>query len=102
VKLTILHEAELEAAEAAAWYDDRRSGLGDDFLAEVAEALARISSAPREFSRLESYAGSCEVRRCVLDRFPYVVVFTCRSEEILVVATAHTRRRPLYWLTRLE
>lgn len=102
MKLTVLRDAEFESAEAAAWYDDQRKGLGDDFVAEVAEALARIASDPQVFTRLESYAGPYEVRRCVLHRFPYLVVFACLAEVTLVVAIAHVRRRPLYWLERLE
>lgn len=91
----------MESAEAAAWYDDRQVGLGDEFLSEVAEAIARIGGEPRSFSRLESYDGPYEVRRCVLQRFPYLVLFECRSDETLVVAITHVRRRPLYWLERL-
>jgi hypothetical protein len=101
VKLSILHEAELESAEAAAWYDDRQLGLGDEFLAEVTEAFDRIGSAPQSFSRLESYNGRHDVRRCVLRRFPYLIVFACYPEKTLVVAIPHVRRRPLYWLERL-
>lgn len=101
MKLTILHDAELESAEAAAWYDDQRGGLGDEFLSEVAEAFDRIRSDRELFARLESYTGAHDVRRCVLQRFPYLVVFTCLSEETLVVAVAHVRRKPLHWLERL-
>jgi toxin ParE1/3/4 len=101
VRLTVLCDAELESAEAAAWYDDQRAGLGDEFLTEVAQALTNIGSDPQSFSRLESYAGRYEVRRCVLRRFPYLIVFACRPNETLVVAIAHGRRRPLYWLERL-
>ena len=101
MKLTILHDAELESAEAAAWYDDQRSGLGDEFLTELAEAFSRIRHDRQVFARLETYTGAYAVRRCVLRRFPYLVVFTCLAEETLVVAVAHARRKPLYWLERL-
>lgn len=101
MKLTILTAAELETAEAAAWYDDRVSGLGDEFLADVADAFALIRRDRQIFSRLETYSGEHDVRRCVLERFPYLVVFVCQANETLVVATAHVRRRPLYWLERL-
>ncbi|HUY92310.1 MAG TPA: hypothetical protein VMV10_26450 [Pirellulales bacterium] len=30
--MIVLPAAELEAAQAALWYDDRRQGLGDEFL----------------------------------------------------------------------
>ena len=99
---SILPTAELEAADAAIWYDDRRQGLGDEFLAEFRRALDRISSAPEGFSRLEGYAGEHDVRRCLLQRFPYLVVFMCRPEVIVVAAVSHVRRRPFYWLERLN
>lgn len=102
MKLTILREAELEAAEAAAWYDDCRVGLGDEFLSELSQAFANIAADPNALSRLESYHGTRDVRRCVLQRFPYLVVYACQPAELLVVAVAHTRRRPLYWLERLD
>ncbi|MGE3639620.1 MAG: type II toxin-antitoxin system RelE/ParE family toxin [Pirellulales bacterium] len=101
MKLTILTAAKLEAAEAAAWYDDRRRGLGDEFLAEVADAFDHIRHDPQMSTRLEAYSGTHNVRRYVLKRFPYLIVYACLAEETLVVAIAHVRRKPLYWLERL-
>jgi hypothetical protein len=101
VKLHLLSVAELEAAEAAVWYDDQLPGLGDDFLVELGLALDRIGDGPRTFPTLEYYTGQHEIRRSLLGRFPYVVVFLCRPQESVVVAVSHVRRRPLYWLERL-
>ena len=99
---SILPAAELEAADAAIWYDDQRPGLGDEFLSEFRRALDRIAAAPESFSRLETYTGKDDVRRCMLKQFPYIVVFVRRAEAIIVVAVSHVRRRPLYWLERLR
>lgn len=98
----VLPEAELEAAEAALWYEDRRPGLGSDFVAELDRAFERIRTGPAEMPRLETYDGSHEVRRCLLKRFPYLVIFVIRPQSAIVVAVSHARRRPLYWLDRLE
>ncbi len=98
---TVLPEAELEASEAVIWYDDQRFGLGDDFLIEFTQVLDRIRRGPAELPRLEAYTGRHVVRRCLLKRFPYLVIFVCQPEEVLVVAVSHARRRPLYWLERL-
>lgn len=98
----LLSIAELEAAEAAAWYDRQRSALADRFLNEFESALGRISASPLQFPVLEYYRGPCEIRRALLHSFPYALIFLCRPEEIVVVAVTHTRRKPLYWLDRLE
>jgi hypothetical protein len=102
VNFTVLPGAELEAAEAVIWYDDQRFGLGDDFLVELRRVLNRIHRGPDELPRLESYVGAHEIRRCQLKRFPYLVIFAFRPDEVLIVAISHARRRPLYWLERLD
>jgi toxin ParE1/3/4 len=101
MNVAILPAAELEAAEAAAWYDDQRLGLGDDFLDELQKALARAQSQTDACSVLEDFPGPDLVQRCLLRRFPYMAIFLCRSDEILVVAICHVRRRPFYWLDRI-
>lgn len=101
MNLSILQVAELEAAQAALWYDEQRMGLGDEFLDELHAAFERIRETPTLFPELEHYAGTHDVRRCRVKRFPYLAVFVNRPEELLIVAIAHVRRRPLYWLERL-
>lgn len=100
--ITVLPAAASEASEAAIWYDNQCSGLGHEFLAELESALDRIRRQPEEFSKLESYPGSHDVRRCLLKRFPYLVLFVRRPGETIVVAISHARRRPLYWIERIR
>ena len=52
--------------------------------------------------RMEQYSGLLDIRRILLRRFPYAVIVLPRPSETLVVAIAHTRRRPLYWLDRVD
>ena len=94
--------AENEGNDAAAWYDEHQAGLGEDFLAQVQRAYASIRSNPISLPRLEYYSGEHEVRRCLMHQFPYLVIYVCRPDETVVVAIAHTRRKPLYWLDRLN
>jgi ParE toxin of type II toxin-antitoxin system, parDE len=50
---------------------------------------------------IEHFVGDADVRRCVLHRFPHLVIYRHKPEEILVVAVSHARRKPFYWLERL-
>jgi toxin ParE1/3/4 len=101
VKFRVIPEANAEAASAAAWYEDQRAGLGDDFLGEVQAAYERIQANPNLIPRMERYRGPHLFRRCLLSRFPYHAVFACSDEELVVIAIAHNRRKPFYWLNRL-
>ena len=94
--------ADGEAIAAAIWYEDRRSGLADDFFIELRSAFDVIRENPLSATQLEYYSGPHEIRRRMLLRFPYAVVYLCRPDVLVVVAVAHTRRRPLHWLNRVD
>jgi len=49
VRLELHPEARTELRRAALWYDERRSGLGDEFVAEVSAALDRIADVPESY-----------------------------------------------------
>ena len=98
----VLPAADGEAIAAALWYEDRRSGLADDFFIEMRSAFDVIRENPLSAPQLEYYSGPHEIRRRMLHRFPYAVVYVCRPDEIVVVAVAHTRRRPLHWVNRVD
>ncbi|MCA9065846.1 MAG: type II toxin-antitoxin system RelE/ParE family toxin, partial [Planctomycetaceae bacterium] len=76
-------------------------GLADDFFSELQAAFNHIRENPHGLPRLEEYSGEHDVRRCLTARFPYAVIFRIRHDEVVVIAVAHTHRRPLYWLSRL-
>jgi hypothetical protein len=46
-------------------------------------------------------AGSL-IRKAAVQRFPYVIAFEVHERHLLVLAIAHSKRRPLCWLTRAE
>src|SRR5689334_14399375 len=98
--LRLLAEAEEETREAAHWYEQRRAGLGDAFLDALAQALAQVERNPRLHGVIPEAPAARDVRRTLLRRFPYAVIYEIRDTEILVLAVAHTRRRPGYWLSR--
>ncbi len=100
MKLRLLEAAEGEIQEAARWYEDRRSGLGYEFLDAVTEALQRIETNPRQFLRIEDNRRSREFRRVLLQRFSYKIIFEICRDEAVVLAVSHSSRRPFYWRRR--
>jgi hypothetical protein len=102
MKLDMLAEARAEAVEAAEWYHYQRDGLGDEFLEALSATFEQIEGSPRSFARLETYNGPRMIRRALLRRFPYMVIFEERGESVLAIAVAHVRRHPGYWTKRLS
>jgi toxin ParE1/3/4 len=95
-------EAIDELVEAAAWYRARRPGLEDEFLAEFDRILPLIGRSPASFPRLLDVPNDLTIRRTRLPRFPYAVIFMELGMEVRVLAVAHAKRRPNYWLDRVR
>lgn len=88
-------DAEEELVAAAQYYDQRRSGLGDEFLRQ----MQRLIEFALENPELGTPKGS-GIRWFLSSRFPYALVYRWSSEEMQVIAFMHLRRRPGYWRAR--
>ncbi|MCP4449339.1 MAG: type II toxin-antitoxin system RelE/ParE family toxin [Myxococcales bacterium] len=102
MSIRYLREARDELAAAVLWYEQQETLLGDDFLREVQAAEAWLSETPRACALWPGIREARAIRRCVLPRFPYCLAYELHDEEIVILAVAHTSRRPLYWIERSE
>jgi toxin ParE1/3/4 len=101
VRLELHPEARSELRSAALWYDERRPGLGDEFIAEVSATLERIGDSPESYPAWPgTRAEGPLIRKATTQRFPYVIAFEKHEHHVLVLAIAHAKRQPLYWFTR--
>lgn len=94
-------EAELELGEAVRWYEARSPGLGAGLVAAVGDALARVLEEPGAFPMVAAL-GLPRVRRTLVARFPYAIIFVESPDRVDVIAVAHGRREPLYWAERVR
>lgn len=84
-----------EARAAHAWYAARSTSSSANFLHEIDDAIDAITGAPDRWS---SYIEG--TRRYVFRRFPFYIVYRERDDAIQILAVAHGRRRPGYWVAR--
>lgn len=90
------HEsAEAEFDNAISYYESCRQGLGLDFAEEVFASIELIIQYPEAWS-----AMSKNTRRCLVNRFPFGVIYQVKSNIVYIIAVADLRRRPDYWLNR--
>ena len=102
MKLRILDEAEAELLSVTRYYEARQEGLGLDFYQLVAECMATIAEDPERFLLYEGVRAKLGIRRALVDRFPYVVVYKILPSEVLVIAVAHASQRAGYWRHRAQ
>ena len=96
MQIWFLEAAKNELNDAIDYYNYEAEDLGEEFLSEVLKALDRIKCFPNAWP-----SCSQRTKRCLLRRFPYGVIYQIRNEGILVVAIAHSHRKPSYWKDRL-
>jgi len=97
VKVRILSCAEREFAEAVDFYNAERPGLGYELAQEVQRTLDRISAFPEAWPLFSE-----RIRRCIVRRFPYGMLYQIRADCVLVVALLHMKRSPKTWQERAD
>ncbi|MBI5480422.1 MAG: type II toxin-antitoxin system RelE/ParE family toxin [Deltaproteobacteria bacterium] len=95
-RLRVRPEAQEEILAAAEWYETRRPGLGVDLVAALDEAFEELQESA---TRDPTWRAGFPYRRRSLRGFPYLI-FYLTGDDIEVVAVAHARRRPGYWVDR--
>ena len=87
--------AKRELNDSAQYYEMESPGLGAAFLDEVERCLEIIADHPEAGAIV---LGS--VRRRLLRRFPYALLYSIKDDGIRVLAVMNLKRRPTYWVGR--
>ena len=84
--------AEREMVQAAQYYNSKVPNLGAEFLHEVKKAVKRLEADPDAAQKVRG-----EVRRRLIRRFPFGVLYRIDPDEIVILAVMHLSRSPDYW-----
>ncbi len=96
MKAVRCHEAaESELLTAVGYFELRTKGLGRRLLAEIRRAESLIAEFPE--SSEEIGPG---IRKRLLRKFRYALIYSLEADEIVILAVAHASRRPGYWADR--
>lgn len=93
MKILFSKFAKQELDDAFAYYETEQSGLGFLFKNEIKSSLKRITEHPDAWS-----IEINEVRKALLHRFPYKILYSIEKDCILILAIAHQHRKPDYWI----
>ncbi len=88
-------EAEKEFIAAVDYYEESQLGLGLDFAREVYAAITRIIEYPNAWPKV-----TLRTRRCLVNRYPYAIIYQVRQSELAIIAVANLHRQPGYWKSR--
>jgi toxin ParE1/3/4 len=94
-RLIIKPFAELDATKAANWYNDKRDGLGNEFLLALDAKINAIRRNPNHFQVVYK-----NIQRALTERFPYGIFFIVEDGIIYILAIQHTSRNTKIWKKR--
>jgi len=94
-EMTIRAEAQIEMIEAFIWYEMKRDGLGAEFLRAVEACVSAIKRNPMGYS-----IAYKKIRRILLRRFPYAILYFADNRKIVVTSCFHSSRDPRQWQGR--
>ncbi len=78
------------------FYELEIEGLGGKFKHEIQTSIKRISKYPEAWS-IERNG----IRRYIMHKFPYKIIYSIEKEHIYILALAHLHRKPHYWIDRV-
>ncbi len=93
--LIIVPEAHLDVDEAYGWYEERRFGLGEEFLCCVDSCVQTICKTPNLYPIIHE-----QYRRALVRRFPYSVFYEYTVSCVTVYSIFHTSQEPMKWQSR--
>lgn len=93
--VTFHRAASAEFIEASVWYENKQAGLARQFISEIDRCVSLASESPYQFSIVHK-----DIRRIVVNRFPYGVYFRVEEQRIIILAVFHSSRSPVVWKTR--
>lgn len=95
-------DARAELLAEVEWYDERDFGLGERFGVAVRAAVDAAADSPRAWGVWPGWDRQPVVRSKGVQDFPYRVVYFLHEDVVVIVAVAHTKRRPGYWSDRVS
>lgn len=94
--IRLLPEAREEFDNSADWYEDKRTGLGIEFVANVRNVFNRIAANPK----LHAITFR-DVRKAVVAKFPFIVIYREELDVVLIISVFHTSQDPSIWKRRV-
>lgn len=88
-------EAQIELNASIDYYEECKTNLGLEFASEVYQTIQRILIFPKAWQILDS-----DIRRCLINRFPFGIIYYQRNNEIIILAIMQLNRKPNYWKNR--
>ena len=95
IPVVFTEDARADVLDAFDFYEEREQGLGERFRDHLDFAIAKVKASPERYPIVHR-----NLRRKLVERFPYAVFYRFDPGVIVVVAVMHGRQAPALWKGR--
>ncbi len=100
--LEILPDALSELRDSARYFDSLLPSKYDEFMDEWYRGIEAIRLQPKLYSPDEDAPDGFEIRTYLFPRFQRRIIYQLLTDRLVVIAIAHTKNQPDYWLHRIK
>jgi len=97
MKIEFFPETKAELDDAVDYYELQLTGLWSTFKSVARSTVKRVATFPTAWREIKP-----NIRRCIMHKFPYNVLYSIEENSILIIAIAHHHRHPNYWVGRTK
>jgi len=95
-KIELSDQAEEDFDNAYQYYNNESEIVAARFLNEVNISFEKIAGNPELYTKTDY-----DLRKCVLQKFPFVIYYECKEDIVQIVSVFHTSRNPEIWKNRV-
>ncbi len=88
-------DALAEYAEAVKCYATQNSQIAQAFINSIEDAVYRVRESSDRYPEIDE-----DIRRCMVRKFPYTILYSIEQDYLLIIAVMHCSREPNYWKDR--
>ena len=95
LKIKFQEHSKYDFDEAKHYYKTQEENLYKKFKYDLEQSLNRILSFPNLYPNIDT-----NIKKCVLNKFPYTILYTIKNDTIYILAIANHHKNPKEYKNR--
>ncbi len=97
--LVFTNESQTDLKDGFIWYEEKRVGLGYNFMLVIEATLKSIERNPFAFSKAPTNVPN--IRRAIVHKFSYSIFYAVIDKSIIILAIISSKRDTAIWKKRI-
>ena len=97
--LIFTNESQDDLRNGFLWYEEKRVGLGVDFMLAIEATLRIIERNPFTYSKAPTNMPN--IRRAIVFKFSYSIFYSVIDQSVVILAVVSSKQDTAVWKTRI-